>query len=75
LHWLEPDEGITFTSGSEGSERWQHRSLTRPIFRPLFFNLIKNAILLAAIRKRIFCLAGHPEAGERSAVIYPLPGS
>jgi hypothetical protein len=45
------------------------------IFRPLFFNLIKNAILLAAIRKRIFCLAGHPEAGERSAVIYPLPGS
>jgi len=38
-------------------------------------NLIENAIRPTAIGKKNFLFIGHPEAGERSAVIYTLLGS
>jgi transposase len=38
-------------------------------------NLIENAIRPSAIGKRNWLFIGHPEAGERSAVIYTLLGS
>jgi hypothetical protein len=38
-------------------------------------NLIENSIRPSAIGKRNFLFFGHPEAGERSAVIYTLLGS
>ena len=38
-------------------------------------NLIENAIRPSALGKRNFLFFGHPEAGERSAVIYTLLGS
>jgi hypothetical protein len=38
-------------------------------------NLIENAIRPTAIGKKNFLFVGHPEAGERSAVIYTLLGS
>ena len=38
-------------------------------------NLIENAIRPSAIGKKNFLFIGHPEAGERSAVIYTLLGS
>jgi transposase len=38
-------------------------------------NLIENAIRPSAIGKRNWLFVGHPEAGERSAVIYTLLGS
>jgi len=38
-------------------------------------NLIENAIPPSALGKKNFLFIGHPEAGERSAVIYPLLGS
>jgi transposase len=36
---------------------------------------IENAIRPSALGKRNFLFIGHPEAGERSAVIYTLLGS
>ena len=36
---------------------------------------IKNAIRPSALGKKNFLFFGHPEAGERSAVIYTLLGS
>ncbi len=38
-------------------------------------NLIENAIRPSAIGKKNWLFVGHPEAGERSAVIYTLLGS
>jgi hypothetical protein len=38
-------------------------------------NLIENAIRPSALVKKKFLFIGHPEAGERSAVIYTLLGS
>ena len=38
-------------------------------------NLIENSIRPSAIGKKNFLFIGHPEAGERSAVIYTLLGS
>jgi hypothetical protein len=38
-------------------------------------NLIENSIRPSAIGKKNFLFVGHPEAGERSAVIYTLLGS
>ena len=38
-------------------------------------NLIENAIRPSALGKRNWLFFGHPEAGERSAVIYTLLGS
>jgi hypothetical protein len=38
-------------------------------------NLIENAIRPSALGKRNWMFIGHPEAGERSAVIYTLLGS
>jgi len=38
-------------------------------------NLIENAIRPSAIGKKNFLFIGHPEAGERSAVIYTLLGT
>jgi len=38
-------------------------------------NLIENAIRPSALGKRNWLFVGHPEAGERSAVIYSLLGS
>ncbi len=38
-------------------------------------NLIKNSIRPSAVGKRNWMFIGHPEAGERSAVIYTLLGS
>ena len=38
-------------------------------------NLIENAIRPSAIGKKNWLFIGHPEAGERSAVIYTLLGS
>ena len=38
-------------------------------------NLIKNAIRPSALGKKNWMFIGHPEAGERSAVIYTLLGS
>jgi len=38
-------------------------------------NLIENAIRPSALGKKNFLFIGHPEAGERSAVIYILRGS
>ena len=38
-------------------------------------NLIENLIRPSALGKKNFLFFGHPEAGERSAVIYTLLGS
>jgi transposase len=38
-------------------------------------NLIENTIRPSAIGKKNWLFVGHPEAGERSAVIYTLLGS
>jgi transposase len=38
-------------------------------------NLIENAIRFSALGKKNWMFVGHPEAGERSAVIYTLLGS
>jgi transposase len=38
-------------------------------------NLIENAIRPSALGKKNFLFIGHPEAGERSAVIYTVLGS
>jgi hypothetical protein len=38
-------------------------------------NLIENSIRPSALGKKNFLFIGHPEAGERSAVIYTLLGS
>jgi hypothetical protein len=38
-------------------------------------NLIENAIRPRALGKKNWLFVGHPEAGERSAVIYTLLGS
>jgi hypothetical protein len=38
-------------------------------------NLIENVIRPSAFGKKSFLFIGHPEAGERSTVIYTLPGS
>jgi hypothetical protein len=38
-------------------------------------NLIENAIRPSALGKKNFLFFGHPDAGERSAVIYTLLGS
>ena len=38
-------------------------------------NLIENAIRPSALGKKNWMFVGHPEAGERSAVIYTLRGS
>jgi transposase len=38
-------------------------------------NFIENAIRPSALGKHNWLFIGHPEAGERSAVIYALPGS
>ena len=38
-------------------------------------NLIENSIRPSAVGKRNWLFVGHPEAGERSAVIYTLLGS
>jgi hypothetical protein len=38
-------------------------------------NLIENSIRPSALGKRNWLFIGHPEAGERSAVIYTLLGS
>jgi len=38
-------------------------------------NLIENSIRPTALGKKNFLFIGHPEAGERSAVIYTLLGS
>jgi hypothetical protein len=38
-------------------------------------NLCENAIRPSALGKKNFLFIGHPEAGERSAVIYTLLGS
>ena len=38
-------------------------------------NLIENSIRPSALGKKNFLFFGHPEAGERSAVIYTLLGS
>ena len=38
-------------------------------------NLIENAIRPSALGKKNFLFIGHPDAGERSAVIYTLLGS
>ena len=38
-------------------------------------NLVENLIRPSAIGKRNWLFVGHPEAGERSAVIYTLLGS
>ena len=38
-------------------------------------NLVENAIRPSALGKKNFLFIGHPDVGERSAVIYTLPGS
>jgi hypothetical protein len=38
-------------------------------------NLLENSIRPSALGKRNWLFIGHPEAGERSAVIYTLLGS
>jgi transposase len=38
-------------------------------------NLIENSIRPSALGKKNFLFIGHPEAGERSTVIYTLLGS
>ncbi len=38
-------------------------------------NLIENSIRPSALGEKNFLFFGHPEAGERSAVIYTLLGS
>jgi transposase len=40
-----------------------------------FLHGIKNAIRPSALGKKNWLFVGHPEAGERSAVIYTLLGS
>ena len=57
-------------------KRWQ--ALTRFVDDGLLEidnNLIENAIRPSALGKRNWLFVGHPEAGERSAVIYTLLGS
>jgi transposase len=38
-------------------------------------NFLENSIRPSALGKTNWSFVGHPEAGERSAVIYTLPGS
>jgi len=57
-------------------KRWE--ALTRFVDDGLLeidSNLIENSIRPTAIGKKNFLFFGHPEAGERSAVIYTLLGS
>lgn len=57
-------------------KRWQ--ALTRFVddgVLEIDSNLIENAIRPSALGKKNWLFVGHPEAGERSAVIYTLPGS
>jgi hypothetical protein len=57
-------------------KRWE--ALTRFItdgFLEVDNNLIENSIRPSALGKRNWMFIGHPEAGERSAVIYTLLGS
>ena len=57
-------------------KRWE--ALTRFIedgFLEIDNNLIENAIRPSALGKRNWLFIRHPEAGERSAVIYTLLGS
>jgi hypothetical protein len=56
----------------------QHRCHLRPSkasSRHYRYLGIKNAIRPSALGKKNFLFIGHPEAGERSAVIYTLLGS
>jgi transposase len=57
-------------------KRWE--SLTRFVddgVLEIDSNLIENSIRPSALGKKNFLFIGHPEAGERSAVIYSLLGS
>jgi transposase len=57
-------------------KRWD--ALTRFVedgFLEIDNNLIENAIRPSALGKKNWLFVGHPEAGERSAVIYTLLGS
>jgi len=57
-------------------KRWE--ALTRFVYDgrlEIDNNLIENAIRPSALGKRNWLFVGHPEAGERSAVIYSLLGS
>ena len=58
------------------SKRWE--ALTRFVddgVLEIDNNLIENAIHPSALGKKNWLFKGHPEAGERSAVIYTLLGS
>ena len=57
-------------------KRWE--ALTQFItdgFLEIDNNLVENSIRPSALGKRNWMFIGHPEAGERSAVIYTLLGS
>lgn len=57
-------------------KRW--KALTRFVedgFLEIDNNLIENSIRPSALGKRNWLFVGHPEAGERNAVIYTLLGS
>ena len=58
------------------SARWE--ALTRFVddgVLEIDSNIIENSIRPTALGKRNWLFVGHPEAGERSAVIYTLLGS
>ena len=65
-------------SSRTGSRRKRWEALTRFVddgVLEMDTNLIENAIRPSALGKKNWLFVGHPEAGERSAVIYTLLGS
>ena len=65
-------------SSRTGSRRKRWEALTRFVddgVLEMDNNLIENAIRPSALGKKNWLFVGHPEAGERSAVIYTLLGS
>ena len=71
-----PPEGALGQAIDYALKRWE--ALTRFVedgVLEIDSNLIENSIRPSAIGKKNFLFIGHPEAGERSAVIYTLLGS
>ena len=69
-------EGLLGSAIDYALKRWE--ALTRFVndgVLEIDSNLVENSIRPSALGKKNFLFIGHPEAGERSAVIYTLLGS
>lgn len=69
-------EGLLGAAIDYALKRWE--ALTRFVddgVLEIDSNLVENSIRPSALGKKNFLFIGHPEAGERSAVIYTLLGS